>query len=307
MAASALFGHARGAFTGAVQKHPGFFGSAENGTLFLDEIGEAPKQIQAMLLRAVREHEIQPVGEPEPRRANVRLLTATDADLERLTEEGGFSIPLLRRLEAYCVSVPPLRKRKDDIPRLFLRFLYEELEQTGELDKLCEPPPTKKPWLSAKFVAALVRYAWPGNVAELQTVARRLAICNRGVKHFTLDTWLEERLSLLGRRPERTPSARPVNDDKRDPRGITDAEIVAAMRQARFKVVKATEILGVSRSWLNTRLEFCEGLRKAKELTREEIDEAAQHSGGNTRKMAELLEVSEHGLKLRKNALGPGS
>jgi two-component system nitrogen regulation response regulator GlnG len=308
MAASALFGHARGAFTGAVQRHPGFFGSAENGTLFLDEIGEAPKQIQALLLRAVREHEIQPVGEAEPRHANVRLLTATDADLERRTEDGEFSAPLLRRLEAYCVRVPPLRERKDDIPRLFVRFLREELEQTDELDKLAEPPAAKKPWLPSAFIAALVRYPWPGNVAELQTVARRLAICNRGAKHFTLDAWLEQRLSLeAGRSDGKRASGRPLSAEKRDPRGISDAEIVAAMREARFKVVKAGEILGVSRSWLNTRLEFCEGLRKAKELTAEEIETAASKASGNTRVTAELLEVSEHGLKLRMNALGLGS
>ncbi len=340
VASSMLFGHTRGAFTGAAEASPGFFRNAHGGTLFLDEIGEAPAELQPTLLRAIREGEIQPVGEARTRQVDVRLVSATDANLEALTEQGRFSTPLLRRIEGYTIVIPPLRERRDDIARLLFRFLGEELRNLGEEAKLDEPPPTKKPWLPTEVLSLVMRYPFPGNVAELRTIAQQLAITNRGEARFTLSPRLSERLGphaepelleRLGFRsgafpshpPRSASSAAPPGDSraganleqtaplpelgrraKRDPATLTDEEVVAAMRSHDFKVKLAALALGVSRSWLNARIEDCRGLRKANSLSSEEIQQAAARFGWKTLAMAEALEVSEHGLKLRVRALG---
>src|SRR6185295_16399795 len=333
--ASMLFGHARGAFTGAVNPSPGFFGSADRGTLFLDEVGETPRELQALLLRAIREGEIQPVGEPRAKHVDVRVISATDADLNEMVERGQFAMPLLRRLEGYTIAIPPLRQRRDDLARLFFRFLTQELADTGESQKLDETQPSQKPWLPANVVASLLDYEWPGNVAELETIAKRIAITNRQRKGFYLDPMLSERLlrtrtlaagastelapggantvqavaprgaqpgltvQPIGSAPTPTPPAlRPVASARgKEAASLEDAEIAQAMREHRFKIKAAAIALGVSRSWLNTRLESCQGIRKAKELNRDEILHASSAAGGDLSTMAERLEVSEHGLK----------
>ncbi len=326
MAAAALFGHSRGAFTGANVASPGYFGQADGGTLFLDEVGELGRDLQGLLLRAAREGEIQPVGDTRPKRVDVRLLTATDADLETQVEQGDFSMPLLRRLEAFTVRVPPLRQRRDDIARLFFHFLRHELEQVGESWKLKAPTASDKPWLPVKLMRRLLTYAWPGNVAELQTVARHIAITNRGVATFGWSTWLETRLAVdrnedrgaMTQSSDSAPSAGTavrsealtIARPKTDARALTDVQIVEAMAASQFRVSRAAELLGVSRSWLHTRIEFCRELRQAKELTAAEITHAAQQCNNSLPQMVELLRVSEHGLKLRMSALdislGPG-
>jgi two-component system nitrogen regulation response regulator GlnG len=313
VAASMLFGHARGAFTGAAGASPGFFGSAHGGTLFLDEVGETPPELQPLLLRAIREGEIQPVGEANTRKVDVRVISATDANLEALLERGRFSLPLLRRLEGYTIVLPPLRARRDDLARLFFRFLQRELEAIGESQKLAEPPPDRKPWLPTAVLAAMLEYEWPGNVAELETISKRLVITNRDRRQFQLDRFITGRLRMAS--PEAGPSAVGGAPDGPErfartpaPRqdqtaGLSDEDIAQAMRLHRFKVGAAALALGVSRSWLNTRLETCNGVRKAKDVGKDEILLAAGACGWDLVKMAEQLEVSAHGLKLRVNAL----
>jgi two-component system nitrogen regulation response regulator GlnG len=303
MAPAALFGHTRGAFTGAVEASQGYFGQAEHGTLFLDEIGEAGRDLQALLLRAVREGEIQPVGATHGKRVDVRIISATDSDLEAMVDRNEFLEPLLRRLEAFSMRVPPLRERRDDIARLFFLFLRQELENVDEVRKLDAPAPGKKPWIPASVVHALVDYEWRGNVAELQTVARRIVLTNRGESRLTLDPWLVNRLPQGGDGQVQS-TQRDAVPPRRRPATFSDPEIVAAMRRCSFKVGAAAESLGVSRAWLHTRLEFCRGVRQAKDLNAEEIRAAHEQSGGDVRAMAERLEVSEHGLKMRMRALG---
>jgi two-component system, NtrC family, nitrogen regulation response regulator GlnG len=334
VAASMLFGHAKGAFTGAQGSSPGFFGSADGGTLFLDEVGETPREIQPLLLRAIREGEVQPVGEPRARKVDVRVLSATDANLDAMVERGQFGMPLLRRLEGYTIAVPALRQRRDDLARLFFRFLRSELEDTGEAHKLAEPQPSQKPWLPASLVASLLEYRWPGNVAELQTIAKRIAITNRERASFYLDPMITARLAAPepsgaeaaspskaaaaseadGSAGSGSPGARATLPrsmpseaaPRKDAASLEDAEIAQAMREHGFKIKVVAEVLGVSRSWLNVRLESCQGIRKAKELSREEILAAARVANGVLPAMAERLEVSEHGLKLRMKALDLG-
>ena len=133
LAAAELFGAVRGAFTGADRSREGWFARAHGGTLFLDEIGEAPPEVQVLLLRALETGEIQPVGGGEPRRVDVRLIAATDTDLEVAVADGRFRAPLLHRLGAYQLRLPPLRDRREDFGRLFSHFLHQELNALGEL------------------------------------------------------------------------------------------------------------------------------------------------------------------------------
>ena len=164
---SELFGHARGAFTGADRAHAGVFEQADGGTLFLDEIGEASPVIQAKLLRVLEEREVRPLGATSPRRLDVRLVAATNRDLRRDGEAGLFRLDLFYRVRVFPIVVPPLRERREDVAALaehFLeRFAREEQKPLAGFD-----PET---------IALLEGYAWPGNVRELQNEVRRLVVC----------------------------------------------------------------------------------------------------------------------------------
>ncbi len=308
IAASMLFGHPRGAFTGAETASPGFFRTAHKGSLFLDEIGELPDEVQPLLLRAIREKEIQPVGEVKPHSVDVRVISATDADLEAMVERGELRMPLLRRLEGYTIRVPALRTRKDDLTRLFFDLLRRELSAIGEEHKLSEPPPERRPWLPTRVLRGLLSYDWPGNVAELQTVARRIALTNRGQERFQTDALLEERF-LAGERKDASSDAgssvSAAPPPKPRPGGIeaSDTEICEAMAAHDYDVKATALSLGVSHSWFHKRLEACAGLRKAKDLDAAAILPAAVELGWDIPKMARTLKVSPHGLKLRITAL----
>jgi DNA-binding NtrC family response regulator/tetratricopeptide (TPR) repeat protein len=162
---SELFGHARGAFTGAVAERPGVFEEAHTGTLFLDEIGELSLRAQAKVLRTIQEGELRRVGENIPRRIDVRVVTATNRDLGQAVADGIFRLDLLYRLDVVRIMVPPLRERRDDVPMLAEHFWREATGRVGS-----------RAALSTATVAALARYDWPGNVRELQNVLASLAV-----------------------------------------------------------------------------------------------------------------------------------
>ncbi len=163
---SELFGHTRGAFTGAVAPRVGRFAAADGGTLFLDEVGELPLSQQAKLLRAVQEREIIPVGESRGRKVDVRLLAATHRDLEAMVEEGTFREDLFYRIQVVPVELPTLRERRDDVARLIERFI----EQTNTRRKRSVTS------VSEQAMAALVSYDWPGNVRQLENVVERMVL-----------------------------------------------------------------------------------------------------------------------------------
>src|SRR6185295_15284857 len=164
--ASELFGHARGAFTGAVRDQPGRVEAAEGGTLFLDEIGEISPSLQAKLLRFLQEHQFERVGENHTRRADVRVLAATNRNLEEDVKAGRFREDLLFRINVVEVSVPPLRERGEDVVRLARRFL--EFFARAARRRPME--------LSPEAETALAQYAWPGNVRELRNAIERAVI-----------------------------------------------------------------------------------------------------------------------------------
>ncbi|HEV8235835.1 MAG TPA: sigma-54 dependent transcriptional regulator [Gemmatimonadaceae bacterium] len=171
---SELFGHSRGAFTGALAERPGVFEEAHLGTLFLDEIGELSLRAQAKVLRTVQEGELRRVGENSPRRIDVRIVAATNRDLRREVAAGRFRLDLLYRLDVIRISLPPLRARRDDIPLLAEHFWRDATSRISS-----------RATLSLATLAQLARYDWPGNVRELQNVLAALAVRTprRGVVH----------------------------------------------------------------------------------------------------------------------------
>ncbi|HSD88769.1 MAG TPA: sigma-54 dependent transcriptional regulator [Kofleriaceae bacterium] len=170
LADAELFGHARGAFTGASASRPGFFAQADGGTLILDEVGELPLQVQAKLLRALQEGEIQPVGSGRIDKVNVRVVASTNRDLAADAKAGTFREDLYYRLAVVELVVPPLRDRKDDIPALAEEFARRYGERFG-LDHITLEP---------ALIDALVRADWPGNVRQLENAIARLAALSAG-------------------------------------------------------------------------------------------------------------------------------
>jgi DNA-binding NtrC family response regulator len=166
---SVLFGHKKGAFTGAIADHPGHFAAAHQGTLFLDEIGEMPPPLQAKLLRVLQEGEVRPVGGSKTRKVDVRIVAATNQDLEARVAAGTFREDLYFRLNVLRLRMPPLRERGDDVLVLARRFLAEAGERTGRALQL-----------SAAAAARLCAFAWPGNVRQLQNEMQRAAALVQG-------------------------------------------------------------------------------------------------------------------------------
>ncbi len=167
---SELFGHLKGAFTGAQSSRKGRFELADGGTLFLDEVGELPLELQPKLLRALQEREIEPLGSERPRRVDVRLLAATNRDLEQEVVEGRFRADLYYRLSVFPLRLPPLRERPEDVRALAERFL-ERFARDNRRPRLR---------LGEETLARLQDYPWPGNVRELFNVLERSAILSAG-------------------------------------------------------------------------------------------------------------------------------
>ena len=166
-----LFGHVRGAFTGAVRDRTGFFGEASGGTLFLDEVGEIPLELQSRLLRVLQTGEVQRIGESRPRRVDVRIVAATHRDLELEVREGRFREDLFYRLHVIPIEIPPLRRRGDDVVLLARHFFARERERQHREDLR---------GIADDALAALRAWDWPGNVRELENVIERAVALSDG-------------------------------------------------------------------------------------------------------------------------------
>jgi len=163
---SELFGHEKGAFTGAAAKHVGKFEQADGGTLFLDEIGDMPVAMQAKLLRVLEEGEVERVGGDKPVRVNVRVVVATHRNLEDLVKQNAFRRDLFHRIYVFPLALPPLRERPEDFPELAAHFAGQVAAQNGWKQKL----------FAEDGIAELRKYGWPGNVRELRNIVERLIL-----------------------------------------------------------------------------------------------------------------------------------
>jgi DNA-binding NtrC family response regulator len=235
---SELFGHVRGAFTGADRDRVGLFEAAHGGTIFLDEIGELPLALQAKLLRVLQSGELRRVGDTEPRHVAVRLLTATHMDLAAAVEKGTFREDLYYRIHVLHLHVPPLRERPSDIPLLAEAFLgrIAEREQTRQLE------------LTPAALAHLIAYDWPGNVRQLQNAIERAAIMVDGEYLDATDL------------PREIREAAPDTVLHRIGTDLTLAElerehILAVLARVRGNRSRAAKILGLPRRTLYRRLE----------------------------------------------------
>ncbi len=167
---SELFGHEKGAFTGAIMRKPGRFELADKGTLFLDEVGDIPLELQAKLLRVLQEHEFERLGSTRPQKVDVRVIAATHRHLKQMVADGGFRSDLYYRLHVFPLSVPPLRVRREDIPLLVRHFVDEYARR---MNRRIETIP-------AQAMEAFRSYSWPGNVRELQNFIERTVILSPG-------------------------------------------------------------------------------------------------------------------------------
>ncbi|WP_437586797.1 sigma 54-interacting transcriptional regulator [Sorangium sp. So ce1000] len=337
LAISELFGTEPASFSGA--KHQkGYFEQAHSGTLFLDEIGDAPLDLQVALLRVLETGEVQRTG-AQVRKVDVRVIAATDADLEAKVATGAFRAPLLNRLSAYELSVPPLRARRDDIGRLLVRFLREELDRVGEMHRLTPPAPEDKLWLPASLVARLAEYEWPGNIRQLRNVVRQLVIGSRGRDRLELTPAVERLLaepSSAGAelpeddspaRPSAPPPARPEpatptppsgqiasapasaadgapHSTRRSPADVTEDELAEALHASRWNRAAAAKRLGITRPSIYVLIERYPRFRTARDLTIEEVTRCHRECDGDLGRMVERLEVSEEALASRVRDLG---
>ena len=163
---SILFGHEKGAFTGATEKRLGKFQEANGGTLFLDEVGELPLEMQVKLLRAIQEGEVDPVGAKKPVKVDIRLVSATNQDLQHLVAEGRFREDLYYRLNVFPLTLPPLRDRREDVPELIQHFIGKiSLEEGREVTGI-----------EASALEMLTEYDWPGNVRQLENMIYRAVV-----------------------------------------------------------------------------------------------------------------------------------
>ena len=167
---SELFGHEKGAFTGAIDKRIGKFEKANNGTIFLDEIGEMPVELQVKLLRVLQEKEIEPIGSKAPIKIDVRIIAATNRNLEKEVAEGRFRLDLYYRLNVFPVTLPALRERKEDIPALAYHFINYYNHKAGK----------KVSSISDTALKNMMAYNWPGNIRELEHLMERNVLLAKG-------------------------------------------------------------------------------------------------------------------------------
>jgi len=226
---SELFGHVRGAFTGAVSDRPGLFGLANGGTLFLDEIGDVPGDIQARLLRAIEERTFVPVGGTEPQPADVRFLAATHRSLRRDVEAGRFRADLMYRVRVVPLFLPPLRERVNDVEALAWHFIAE-LNARGQrrIDEIEE-----------RALDAMLAHSWPGNVRELRNAIELPFAIGEG--HV---------LKLRELPPELRGEEPPPEVDGVALRGLERRRIMDALRAAGGRKADAASKLGMSRQTL---------------------------------------------------------
>jgi two-component system response regulator HydG len=235
---SELFGYVKGAFTGAHRSKDGLLAIAEGGTVFLDEVGELPIDLQAKLLRAIQEHEIRPVGSTRRVPINVRILAATNRDLESAVAEGRFRRDLYFRLNVLTLRIPPLRERKQDVPLLAQHVLDRLSRITGA-----------QRTLSDEALKAMLAYDWPGNVRELENCLERACTMSSGpVLHIAdLSSAVQNAISHAPRALPAGPRIVPLAD-------LEKQAILSTIDQLNGDKLLAARLLGIGKTTLYRKL-----------------------------------------------------
>ena len=236
---SELFGHVKGSFTGAIRDKEGLFKVADGGTFFLDEIGETPPGIQVKLLRVLEEREITPVGGTKPQKVDVRIVTATNQDLEQQVKIKQFRADLFYRLNVLPIFIPPLRKRKDDIPILCEYFLNQHCARLGVKPKIITP----------EALQILIDFHWPGNVRELENTLERTIILTEGGKIAPEDLPASIRNS--------EPKSLVQEESKPNPtlEEMEKAYIFWVLNQNEWNKTQVSQLLGIDTSTLYRKIE----------------------------------------------------
>ena len=237
---SELFGHEKGAFTGAVDRKIGRFELADGGTIFLDEIGDLPIEVQPKLLRVLQDQEFERLGSSTTRTVDTRVIAATNRNLDQLIEQGAFRDDLYYRLGVFPIRIPSLRERRSDIPLLVWFFVTNLQTRLGKTFESVPP----------QVMDALTSYDWPGNVRELQNIVERAMILSSGVK-------LELEDSLSGRRRFKIGSGRGHDKQSENLDDVQRAHIIGVLEECGWKVRGkdgAAERLGLKRTTLQSRM-----------------------------------------------------
>jgi two-component system nitrogen regulation response regulator GlnG len=294
LAASALFGSARGAFTGANQAVLGYFQQAEGGTLFLDEIGDAASEVQPQLLRALQQREIQAVG-GAIKQVDVRVISATDAELDG--QGSDFKAALRHRLGACEITLPPLREHPEDIGELLLYFLRESAVAAARDDFLPgvhTAAPVIATWAVLYF--AFLTYHWPGNVRELANFAQQVVLASERTPMLNQHL----RAAMMGRgSPTSSLSGRTRRRKMQD---IDDDTFEQAMLANECDVFRVAQQLGVSRAAVYRRIEASPRYCLASEIPPQDLQRLMAEHAGDTATVARQLRVSHNSLRnqLRK-------
>ncbi|MCB9573496.1 MAG: sigma-54-dependent Fis family transcriptional regulator [Kofleriaceae bacterium] len=256
---SELFGHEKGSFTGAVGRRPGRFELADGGTLFLDEVGDLPMEVQIKLLRTLQEREFERVGGTDTIKVDVRMISATNRNLEQMIEDGTFREDLYYRLNVFPINLPPLRDRLDDLTPLAGHFATKFARTLG----------VKPVGLSTEALAKLREYSWPGNVRELENIIERAMILARGAEIAAAHLDFGRRQATASTTTGPVPVAEvapagsgavgaPAGDDSRPlAERLLESEkkeIVAAIDKSKGNIASASRMLGINRSTLYYRL-----------------------------------------------------
>ncbi len=247
---SELFGHVKGAFTGAISDRKGRIEDANGGTLFLDEIGDLPLELQPKLLRVLQDREVQPVGSNRIKKTDVRFIVATHRNLEEMIKQNTFREDLYYRLNVVPITLPPLRDRHEDTLPLFKLFLKEAAQR----EKRPVPP------FSAQVIEKLEAYSWPGNVRELQNLAQRLMAMQTG-EIIDIEDLPESFLEEHDKQDFITPLPKAGFDLEE----WTDRVVLAALEKNQWNQSKTARYLNISRNTLIYRIEKSPRLREAKQ------------------------------------------